>query len=144
MQQLTIEHKKVKTSNSKVVGSSEETIVVENKLEGKGKSLAVSRRIYRLQNTDTFYVESEKSNDLYYFVRYNFTEFKWCSCPDNSTRGLKCKHQFAIEYAIMKGTLKDIEKLPAEAKRYGSSAAVVQQSKLYTEDEYSFWQLLIF
>ncbi len=133
MQQLTIEHKK---ATKKVVNSEE--IIVENKRENKGRALALSRNVYRLLNSDTFYVESESSNDLYYFVRYNFSGFKWCSCPDNSTRGLKCKHQFAIEYAIMKGTLKDIERLPAEAKRYGSSTAIVQQSKSYRDDDYDF------
>ncbi len=51
---------------------------------------------------------------------------------------MKCKHQFAIEYAIRLGTLKDIEKLPPETKRYGATIAVVQQSKSYTDDDYSF------
>src|SRR5918994_2713193 len=134
MQQLQVEHKK-SNSNSKVV-SSEET-VVENKREGHSMNIALTRRVFRLEKSDTFYVESEKSNDLYYFVRYNFTGFKWCSCPDNSTRGLKCKHQFAIEYAIMKGTLKDIEKLPAEAKKYGSTTAAIV-GKSYRDDDYDF------
>lgn len=129
------------TTNQIVENKSEE--IVENKREGKGRILAFSRRVYRLQNSNTFYVESEKSNDLYYFVRYNFSGLKWCSCPDNSTRrGITCKHQFAIEYAIRLGTLKDIEKLPEEAKRYSgssSTAAIVQQqSKSYRDDDYDF------
>ena len=35
-----------------------------------------------------------------------------CSCKDNSTRRMKCKHLFAIEFAIKWGTLKDIDKVP--------------------------------
>jgi predicted nucleic acid-binding Zn finger protein len=109
----------------------------ESKREGKGQILAISRNVYRLQNTDTFYVESESSDNIYYFVRYNFSGLKWCSCPDNSTRGIKCKHQFAIEYAIRLGTLKDIEKLPAEVKRYGSTTTTTT-SKSYRDDDYEF------
>lgn len=89
-----------------------------SKREGKGKSLATSHMIYRIQNTDTYYVQSERSENIYYFVRYNFGVLEWCSCPDNSIRGIKCKHQFAIEYAIRLGTLKEIDKLPKEAKRF--------------------------
>jgi predicted nucleic acid-binding Zn finger protein len=120
-----------KSNNSKVV--SEE--IVENKHEGKGRLLALSWNVYRLQNTDTFYVESEIRDNIYYFVRYNPSVFEWCSCPDNSTRGLKCKHQFAIEYAIRMGSLKDIDRLPAEAKRY---PAIVSATKSYQDDDYDF------
>ncbi len=120
-----------KSNNSKVV--SEE--IVENKHEGEGRLLALSWNVYRLQNTDTFYVESEIRDNIYYFVRYNPSVFEWCSCPDNSTRGLKCKHQFAIEYAIRMGSLKDIDRLPAEAKRY---PAIVSATKSYQDDDYDF------
>jgi hypothetical protein len=136
MQQLTIEHKK-STNNSKVVGS-EPKQELENKREGHGMNIALTKNVYRLQNTDTFYVESEKSNDLYYFVRYNPSVFEWCSCPDNSTRGIKCKHQFAIEFAIRLGTLKDVEKLPSEAKRYGSTTVEAIAAKSYRDDDYDF------
>jgi hypothetical protein len=73
-------------------------------------------------------------------VRFNPSVFEWCNCPDNSIRGLKCKHQFAIEYAIRLGTLKDIEKLPKEAKRYptATEAAVVETAKSYRDDNYDF------
>ncbi len=50
MQQLTIEHKK--SNNSKVVSSSEE---IENKREGHGLNIALTRKVFRLQNTDTFF-----------------------------------------------------------------------------------------
>jgi hypothetical protein len=114
--------------------------IVEEKKDrrsGKGLTVALSRRVYRMLNSDTFYVESESTDNLYYFVRYNFSGLQWCSCPDNSNRGLKCKHQFAIEFAIMKGTLKDIDKLPTEAKRYGSTVSSVE-AKSYRDDDYDF------
>jgi hypothetical protein len=51
-------------------------------------------------------------------VKFKPDVFEWCSCPDNSTRHVKCKHIFGIEFSIRMGTLQDIDKLPAEAKRY--------------------------
>src|SRR5215212_9159804 len=89
----------------------------KDRREGKGRVLAISRRIYRLQRTDAFYVESESSNGVYYFVKFKPDVFEWCSCMDNSTKGLKCKHLFAIEFAIRWGTLRDIDKLPTDVKR---------------------------
>ena len=35
------------------------------KRECKGRSLALTKKVYRLVNTDVFYVESESSNDSY-------------------------------------------------------------------------------
>jgi predicted nucleic acid-binding Zn finger protein len=69
-------------------------------------------------NTDVFYVESESSNDTYYFVKYKPDLLEWCSCPDNSMRGgqMRCKHIWSIEFAIRMGTLRDTDKLPTEAK----------------------------
>ena len=110
--------------------------IVENKKdrrEGKGRCIALSRRIYRLQNTDVYYVESESSDNTYYFVKFKPDVIDWCSCPDNSMRGMKCKHLFAIEYAIRMGTLKDTDKLPADARR-----DIAKDNKSYTDDDYSF------
>jgi predicted nucleic acid-binding Zn finger protein len=92
-----------------------------------------------LQNTDNtvfYYVESETSDDHYYFVKYNpssVVESRYCSCKDNSTRGLKCKHLFAIEFAIKWGTIRDIDKLPSAAKRY-----LTLVTKSYKDDDYTF------
>jgi predicted nucleic acid-binding Zn finger protein len=141
MQQLTIEHKNTRTNQ--VVKT---TVKMKNRREGKGRVLAISQMVYRLQNTDIFYVESETRDNHYYFVKYNpssVVESRYCNCKDNTTRGLKCKHIFAIEFAIKWGTIKDIDKVPSpllEAnKRY---LAVVQPSnnnkKSYLEDEYDF------
>jgi hypothetical protein len=138
MKQLQIVHKKIETnSNQKVV--SEEGKKTKDRREGKGMVLAISRRVYRFENSDTFYVESESTDNLYYFVKYNPSVFEWCACPDNSTRHIKCKHLYAIEFSIRFGTLKDIDKLPVEAKRYGATTTTaVSKSSSYEEDEYSF------
>jgi hypothetical protein len=127
MQQLTIEHK---SNNLKQVVS--ENTKTKDRREGKGRILAISRRVFRLVDSDTFCVESESTENVYYFVRYE-PSFHWCSCLDNSTRHVKCKHIFAIEYAIVKGTLKDIEHLPKEAKRYPTIV-----TKSYRDDSYDF------
>ena len=112
----------------------------------KGRRMAQSRRIYRVLQTedDVFYVESESTNNVYYFVKFKPDVVEWCSCYDNSMRGMKCKHIWSIEYAIRFGTLKDTDRLPADAKRDTSvlvspkSQQITIEAKSYTEDEYSF------
>ena len=115
----------------------------KDRREGKGRCIALSRRIYRLMQTDdVFYVESESTDNVYYFVKFKPDVIEWwCSCMDNSTRGLKCKHIWSIEFAIRMGTLKDTDdKLPADAKRDTSTlvSPVAIEAKSYTEDDYSF------
>jgi hypothetical protein len=44
---------------------------------------------------------------------------------------------FAIEFAIRMGTLKDIDKLPVEAKRYNGSSTTVT-TKSWESDNYDF------
>jgi predicted nucleic acid-binding Zn finger protein len=112
MQQLKIEHKKITTTDQKVV----ENTIEKDRREGKGRVLALSRNVFRLQNKSShnYYVESESRDDHYYFVKFKPEVFEyWCSCKDNSTRGLKCKHLWGIEFAIKWGTIKDIDKIPS-------------------------------
>jgi hypothetical protein len=40
------------------------------KREYKGRALAISRRNYRLHNSDVYYIESEGSNNTYYFMKF--------------------------------------------------------------------------
>ena len=135
MQQLNVEQK--------------ESIEKKNRREGKGRVLAISRNVYRLlQTDDVFYVESESTDNVYYFVKFKPDLFEYCSCLDNSMRGIKCKHLHSIEFAIRLGTLRDTDKLPADAKRDTSSVllssiepeqiATIGEAKSYTEDDYSF------
>ena len=108
--------KKRKTCNQTVEQYNTKLIITKDRREGKGHILALSRRMYRLlqQNTSLvtdvyYYVESETSDDQYYFVKFKpdvLESYWYCSCKDNSTRGLKCKHLFAIEFAIRWGNNK--------------------------------------
>ena len=123
MQQLTIEHKKVK----------------KDRRPGKGRAMALSRRIYRLQNTKItcfYYVESETRDHHYYLVKFkpDVLESLYCSCKDYSarhTKTIKCKHIFAIEFAIKWGTIKD--KVPASEIK-AATAIAETDVKLDTPD----------
>ena len=102
------------------LGTSKQIVEAEQQFKrmGKGRAMAQSRRIYRLMQTDVFYVESESTDNIYYFVKFKPDVVEWCTCPDNSLRGgqMKCKHLHAIEFAIRLGTLRDTDRLPTEAK----------------------------
>jgi hypothetical protein len=110
--------------------------------ESRGRVLALSRRMYRLQNSDVYYIESETADNIYYFVKFKPDVFEWCSCLDNSTRHIKCKHIFGIEFSIRMGALQDINKLPEEAKRYYPTSTpttpTITTTKSYEDDDYSF------
>jgi predicted nucleic acid-binding Zn finger protein len=114
MQQLKIEHKNED----------------EVKRECKGRCLAITRNVFRIEKTDSFFCQSENNESLYYFIRFSPDILTWCSCPDSSVRQMKCKHIFCIEYAIRLARVKDVDKLPIEVKR--------EVTKTYTEDDYSF------
>ena len=119
------------TEVSKIVKQQEPK---KNRREGRGRVLALSRQIYRLLNKNTFYVESESSDNRYYFVRYNPSVFEWCSCKDfESNRAERCKHIFAIEYAIRFATVKEVDKLPEEV-----TTKPRQQQLSYERDQYDF------
>ena len=115
------------------------------KRECKGRALAISRRIYRLlQTEDVFYVESESTDNVYYLVKFKPDVIEWCTCPDHSIRGggqMRCKHIWACEYAIRLGTLKDIDRLPTEAKVREvavTTPTAVSAKSSYKDDDYSF------
>ena len=113
------------------------------KRECKGRVLAISQRIYRLLQTDVFYVESESTDNVYYFVKFKPDVLEWCSCPDNSIRTggqMRCKHLHAIGFAIRMGTLRDTDRLPTEAKvrKVVTTTITPAISKSYTNDDYSF------
>jgi predicted nucleic acid-binding Zn finger protein len=108
------------------------------KRECKGRSLALTRNVYRLVNTDVFYVESESSNDTYYFVKFKPDVIEWCSCPDNLMRvgPMRCKHIWACEHAIRLGTLRDTDRLPTAT---ATATTTIQTTKSsYKDDDYSF------
>ncbi len=129
---------------SKIVESTKEK---KNRRSEKGRVISLSRRVYQLSNRNTFYVESETTDNRYYFVRFEPSVFEWCSCMDyGSNRADRCKHIFAIEHAIRMGTLKEVEHLPEELhiKRGSKAAETIEaidytaQRLTYQDDDYSF------
>jgi predicted nucleic acid-binding Zn finger protein len=107
--------------------------VVSDPREEKGKVIALNNKIYRIINSDVFYVESQSVEDMVYYIMFNTEkDFCWCSCRDHSIRGLKCKHLHAVEYAIRKATYIETDKLPSGVKKDNS------KQLQYTEDKYDF------
>jgi|SoiMethySBSTD1v2_1073268.scaffolds.fasta_scaffold3517792_1 predicted nucleic acid-binding Zn finger protein len=126
MQQLKVEHEN--TTN-------------KDRRSGKGRVIALSRRIYRLMQTDIFYVESESTDNVYYFVKFKPDVMEFCSCKDyESNRAQKCKHLYSIEFAIRMGTLKETDKLPEDAKRKAAvrQSTTVTKKSFIEDDDYSF------
>ena len=130
-------------TTSKIV--EEENKTTKDRREGKSRVVAFSRRVFRIQYSDIFYVESAATSDnIYYFVKYHPSVFELYSCKDNSTRHKKYKHFFAIEFAIKWRILKDIDKLPATADikldttNDITTKTVVAEPKSYRDDDYTF------
>ena len=137
MNQILSQHQIVDKKENKTTTAKKE----KDRREGKGRVLAISRNVfYLLDSKDVYYVQSEHSDNIYYFCKFKPDVFEWCSCPDNSIRGQKCKHQFAIEYAIKKGTLRDIDKLPENAQRYPQVITTkdYREQREEDEDQYDF------
>ncbi|MDR4512594.1 MAG: SWIM zinc finger domain-containing protein [Nitrososphaeraceae archaeon] len=79
--------------------------------ECRGRRLAISRKIFRLQNTSVFYVQSERVDNRWYLVKYKFEpkEF-YCTCPDwASNRSDICKHGYAVLTATNIGLVQQID-----------------------------------
>jgi len=86
--------------------------------ECRGRRLALLGSVNSLQNSNTgYYVASESSKDRYYFVEYK-TDSNFCTCWDYaSNRSDKCKHLYAVQYAIHLGLVQEIDhKLPISQK----------------------------
>ena len=122
-------------SKQKVVSKENKVEELENKREASGQTLALTRNVfYLLGSKNVYYVQSERSNEVYYYIKYNPDVFEYCSCSDNSIRGVKCKHIWSIEYSIRRNTLKLTEHLPEKAQRYPT----IVTGKDWRSDEYDF------
>ena len=128
MNQLAIIHKK-STSNK-----NQKTKQVDL-LEKKVRALISSRRFYRLENSNIFYIESSKDN-IFYYCRYSFgLKGNFCSCKDFEYRGTirDCYHlTHLIPIGIMKGKIIDIIALPKDVIRDNTV------SKSFRDDLYDF------
>lgn len=114
------------------------------KRESHGRTIAISRCVYRLAKTDVYYVQSSTVPSRYYYVRFQYepnlhsndnNSSSWCSCMDYySNRSEKCKHQYAVEYSIRLGTLQDTDnKLPiSHNKRDKKTTTIAEQYKDYS------------
>ena len=118
----------------------EKILLKKDRRVGKGKVISLSRKVYRIINSDIFYVESESKDEMYYYVMFNTAKnFEWCSCFDFDKRQKKCKHIYGVEFAIRDGTVKDTDKLPQQAKKdYQVQNCNSDDKQQYKEDEYSF------
>lgn len=102
------------------------------KRECKGRALCIQRSVFMIQNSkQEYYVKSESSKDRYYFVEYK-TDSQFCTCWDYAShRSDKCKHIFAVQYALRLGLVQEIDhKLPICQK--------VPQQKSWEDDSYDF------
>jgi hypothetical protein len=111
------------------MASSHQVVEKKDRREGKGRVIAISRKVYRIRNSDVFYVESESRDEMYYYVMFDTAKnFLWCSCIDfeKTSYHVKCKHLFGVEFAIKMNTVKDTDKLP------------VSKSKSWRDDEYEY------
>lgn len=107
--------------------------------EVKGEGLSQTRNVFYMSDEkNVYYVQSEHSDNIYYFVKYNPDVIEYCTCPDNSIRLERCKHIWSVEKSIVKGTLKEIDKLPTQAKTFQNKIPVVQQPKTWRDDIYDF------
>ena len=63
--------------------------------EDRGRAIAEKDRQIMRMNDHSYKVKSQSSDILYDITQ---TENGWkCNCPDHETRGVKCKHIFAVE-----------------------------------------------
>ena len=58
------------------------------KRECKGRSLALTRNVFRLEKTDSFYCQSENNANVYYFIRY--AQINWFGVHVPTTQLEEC------------------------------------------------------
>lgn len=63
----------------------------------KGKEIAATGLIVRRGNA--WRVPSQADSGKAYIVKGSLDGKQVCSCPDHQTRGVRCKHMFAVEFA---------------------------------------------
>lgn len=117
-----------------VMEQQESIVPTRDRRESRGRVIALSRTVFHISGKNVYYVESESVDNVFYYIMWNpDDEVEWCSCLDNSMRGMKCKHIFAIEYAIRGNTVKETDRLPSY-KKVGDKIQMMD----YQKEEYSF------
>jgi transposase-like protein len=78
--------------------------------ESRGKAIAEMGNQITRMDEHTYKVKSQMSNVIY---NVKLTEIGWkCSCLDHVTRGVKCKHIWAVEFSF--AIRKQVEKVKIE------------------------------
>lgn len=110
---------------------------MENLRQTKGLQIAKTKTIQ--EGYDGWIVPSQNSNKKY-FVRKDLD--KTCSCPDCKSRGVKCKHAFAVEYYLQKITKNKDGSVQIEHKRLTYPQAWSAYNKSQQEEKTRFLELL--
>lgn len=138
MQTLQMHKKSTSNNASKLATSIQKTEQIGEEIERRENeritALITSRRMYRLENTNVFYIESSKPSIVYY-CRYTFASSgNFCSCKSFEFKGnlRDCKHLDMIPIGILKGKIIDVPALPKDVIKDN------MVSKSYLEDEYTF------
>lgn len=110
---------------------------MENLRQIKGLQIAQTATIQ--EGYDGWVVPSQTSNKKYY-VRKDAE--MTCSCPDCKTRGIKCKHAFAVEYYLQKITTTKDGSIAIEHKRLTYPQAWKAYNKSQQEEKSRLLELL--
>ena len=110
---------------------------MENLRQSKGLQIAKTATIH--EGYDGWVVPSQTSNKKY-FVHKDVN--KTCSCPDCKSRGVKCKHAFAVEYYLQKITKNKDGSVKVENKRLTYPQAWAVYDKSQQEEKVRLMQLL--
>jgi hypothetical protein len=124
MNQLQIIHKKVKTTNQK--------LVEKDRRFGRGIVISISRRVLK-KSSMVYHVESETTNNKFYSVVFKEGPTS-CNCPsfehnNKDKNGFMCKHMWSVCHGLEYKTIID------ETNKKETLTII---AKSYTEDDYSF------
>ena len=107
----------------------------EGTRQDRGLILAATKRISR--NTSGWVVPSQSLDGAQYVVTGDS-----CTCPDHATRGVKCKHQWAVEYVEQRETDADGTTRVTKKTRVTYSQEWTQYNAAQMNEESMFRDLL--
>lgn len=98
------------------------------------RGLDIAARLRVRQDGDAWIVPSQ-TGDGRYTVR---PDEQTCTCPDFETRGIRCKHQWAVEYVIQRETAPDGTETVTERVRvtYSQEWSVYNKAQTHEHERY--------